>query len=179
MISVSIKADIKDVTRGLNRAQRQAIPTAAQQALNRTVRTVRTKATREISKDTSIKQKEVRGRLRIRNASKGRLKASLTADRYTPNLGEFAARQGRHGVIAKAWGQRRAYRGTFLTPRHKAVKRLGRARFPLEPVFGPNLRGAFLEKRIVRLMRKTASERFRIEFERSLKNQLRRFNRRS
>lgn len=151
--------------------KRKQIDLAAARAINRTLTTVRSVATKEVVKRTGITpQRAVRDRLHIRKATPNYLIGEIGVERYTPNLARFAARQTKRGVSATAWGKRKVYPRTFLGNQGRTVfKRVGKSRVPIRPVWGPRMHRAFVEREVTRAMDAVARDRFRVEFRRELK----------
>ena len=87
-----------------------------------------------------------------RYAGKGSTQASVRISHRPMNLIRFVAgqkppkRRPRVGVKAKPYGKPRVHRGAFFMPlkgkgsgRWAVMKRSGRERLPIEPLFGPSL----------------------------------------
>ena len=173
-MQISVEADIRGATRGLLLMQKD-INTAAVAALNRVAVTTRAVASRSISQQTSLPVNEVRQRVPLVRANKYTLEAEISAKKYAPNLMRYAARQTRPGVSAKAWRERKVYRGTFIANKGRTVfKRTTRERLPIEPVYGPSVPRTFIRDETTRAMRSTIDRRFPLEFDRALGALLRR-----
>lgn len=170
MLKVSVQSDIAKVRLQFAGKQRQ-INLAASRALNRAITSVRSVATKELSKATGIRpQSAVRERLPIRKASPNKLIAEVGVEAYTPNLARFTARETRRGLSAAAWNKRKVYPRVFLGNQGRtAFKRVGKARLPIKAVHGPRLHKAFIDKAVVKAMSAVAQERFRTEFRREVK----------
>lgn len=80
---ISVRADIKEVIRGLSELEREVVPRAAQQALNYVVPRVKTLTVRELQSALKLRnQKALRATIRVVKAQKGNLTAEVgTADR--------------------------------------------------------------------------------------------------
>ena len=170
MIKFDVRTDINAVRKQFKDKEKQ-INLAASFALNRAISSARTVATREISKRTGIKpQSAVRDRLHLRKAKPTFLIAEIAAERYTPNLIRFNARQTKGGVSANAWGKRKRYKHTFIGNDGRTVfKRVGKARLPLKAVYGPRLAKSFVEREVTKAMDAVAATRFHTEFQREVK----------
>lgn len=143
MLSISITSDLKRLTKDLDSTQRKIIPKATTQALNKVANTVRATAVREVSKETGIKQKDVRSNITISKANKNQPFAVIDARKgKAVNLIEFVSKaqakpsegagnpqhfrkrfsaKGKHkgafrfkGVKARAWGKGKVYQGAFI-----------------------------------------------------------------
>ena len=170
MIRFDVRGDIASARRQFAGKEKQ-INLAAARAINRALTTVRSVATKEIVKRTGIKpQRAVRDRLHIRKATPNRLIGEVGAERYTPNLARFGARQTKRGVSATAWSKRKVYPRTFIGNQGRTVfKRLGANRLPIRPVWGPRMHMAFVEREVRRAMDAVARSRFITEFRREVK----------
>lgn len=199
-MQISFKSEIKQLTEDLKKIKKEAIPIATRQALNRTVKGVNTDSVRSLSKQTSIKQKDIRPALKITQANKNSLKAGLDAkEGKAKNLINFVSpgkrkpgafnqsktlksgkRRFKHkGVKAKAWGESKVYEGTFIGRGRTHGKPLVFARTsdkrrPLKSILGPSIRRIFDKRPHQRLMEKSARERFEKNMRAAVANQLRR-----
>lgn len=172
----------------------EMIPKARVQALNRTATGLRADATKEISKETGFKQKRVRNAIKVKKASKRIPVATVDAKAgFAPNLIEFVApsqrkpgyfnqskklkRGGRKykskGVVAKAWGQKKVYEGSFIGNSKKGLKvfkRTSKARGKLTQVFGPSIRHTFVSDPITDMLTRSAAVRFDKEMKYAVRN---------
>lgn len=166
----SVQGDITSARRQFTRNLKQ-VNLAAARAINRALTSGRSVATKEISKRSGITpQRAIRDRLHIRKATPVRLLGEIGAERYTPNLARFNPRQTKAGVTASAWGKRKVYRGTFLGNLGRTVfKRVGKARKPIKPVWGPRMHRQFVMQEVKRAIDLVARNRFVTEFRRELR----------
>ncbi|MDH5528029.1 MAG: phage tail protein [Nitrospirota bacterium] len=183
MIGLNITADIRKTERWLTRVQKKAVPKAASMAINRVAITVRKESVRGISKATSLKQKRVREAVVIAvKARRTHLVAVVAARPKGINLIEFVTKGKRvpnafrrkAGVSAKAWGERKVYKGSFVGRGRNSGKPLVFARTsaqprPLKTIHGPSIPRTFVQEEINRVMVATASRRWPIEFDRALR----------
>ena len=180
-IAIEVKADIKQATRSLDRVQRRVVPKATYQALNRTASTVRTRVRRRISTFMNIAQKHLKDSLSIEKASRNRLVARVWATgRSIPLIHFKGTRQLKAGVVSRVHRQRVLRKGTFTAATKKghrgAFRRIGgrrgpppnRSELPIVELVGPSVAQTVARKEIVEEMKKTARERFAIEFRRAL-----------
>ncbi|WP_444919301.1 phage tail protein (plasmid) [Microbulbifer sp. CnH-101-G] len=188
-----IKDDLAQLEKKLGKMERGLIPKAASQAINKAVRSVNSAAVKEVSAETNIKQKEIRQAHQLYLASRNRLSAAIDAKKsrgknlinfVRPSqrkVGHFNARnkRGAHkalGVKAKAWGETKTYKHTFIgrAPQGQLLvfARKGPGRTPLKSISGPSPRGAFISQRLQQVMERQASARFRVELTRSINYQL-------
>lgn len=171
MLRVSVRADVRRVGRDLDRVQRRIVPQVAAQALNRAAAAVRTATVREVSGAKSVRQKLVRGRVRVRKASKMKLTAWINVrPGPMPVVLTGNARQTRSGAKVG----RRLIAGGFVAQGRRRVavfKRDGAARLPISEQMiemQPEI-GAFTERNV----RTVGRDRFRREFSRTLAYRLR------
>ncbi|GAA5442638.1 hypothetical protein Misp06_00812 [Microbulbifer sp. NBRC 101763] len=191
---MQIKHDLAKLEKKLGKMERGLIPKAASQAINKAVRSVNSTAIKEVSAETNIKQKEIRQAHQLHLAKRDRLHAAVDAKKARArNLinfvrpsqrkaGHFNAlnKRGAHkapGVKAKAWGQTKTYKKTFIgrAPQGQLLvfARKGKGRTPVKGITGPSPRGAFISQRLQQVMERQASGRVRVELTRSINNQLR------
>ncbi|MBI5135792.1 MAG: phage tail protein [Nitrospirae bacterium] len=187
MIGLDVRADVRGTERWLTGLRKKAVPKAASMAINRVADTVRSRGVKAISGITSLKQKRVREAVVIAvKARRSNLTAVIRAKRSGINLIEFVAGAKRvpgafrrqAGVSAKAWGQRKVYKGTFIGKGPKSGKlivaaRTSKARGPLKGIAGPSVPRVFISEEVRREMLNTARQRWPIEFERALRVALR------
>lgn len=194
MLKMDVKFDMERVERQLTQVQRQEVPKAASRALNRAITTANTQAARKISQESGIKpQRKIRDQLRIVKASWQRLEAMLTARGHAFNLIQFVTPAKRHrgafrnkpGVVAKAWGQRKTYRGTFIVRGRNSGKPVVVSRKPgrnkgrgwSDTKHGPSVPIELQRRRVQELLDHEARRTFRREFMRDLRRRLDRLNR--
>jgi hypothetical protein len=174
VMEVSVKGDVDAVLKDLGSLSLR-VDIAIAQALNRTAARAKTQAVRTIAKESGIQQKAVRDRIAIRKASSYALHAIISAEPYAPNLIRYSARQTKRGVSANAWRKRRIYPRTFIANQGRTVfKRIGKARLPIRPVYGPSIPRTFMQRVTNEAMTQAVRERFPVEFTRALNLQLRR-----
>lgn len=162
MISISFKTDIEDVRRQFLFNQDQ-ISRAASKALNRTADGTKNQAITEISVRTKLKVTQLRKRFSVNGANPLKLIAIINAFGYSPNLGQFAAKQSQPGVVANAWEGSKVYRHTFMI-NGKVVARVGKARFPLKGIRGPSSPQTFKLDPVTQKLIAYATGRFAKDF---------------
>lgn len=166
---ITVKIDTSATDRLINDLQRSIVPKAINAALNRVVVTGRSEAVRTIARTTGLKQKDIREHLDIRRAGRGDPAAEIRAKPWSPNLIRYQARQTQAGVSAKAWGQRKVYKGSFIGNKGRTVfTRTGKARLPLKALHGPSVPREFMRDVSLQALEVVAKQRFPIEFERAL-----------
>jgi hypothetical protein len=166
--SIDIRFDTKDVERELNRWQREVIPKAAAAALNKVAATIEVQTAREISKTTGMGVRTIKEKIAVHRAGPAHLIASIEGFAHAPNLIRYGARQTKQGVSANAWNKRKIYKHTFIANQGRTVfARVGKARLPIKPIYGPSVRKEFERARA--LMKTVAEQRWGIEFERAVR----------
>jgi len=193
-VTFSVKHDLDRLERKLYGFEKTLMKKAAPQALNRTMKTVNSRVVKAISSETNIKQKDVRASLDISKASVRSLRSILNSRRgKARNLIHFVSPSQRNvhtfrkrvkkgfkypGVKAKAWGKSKVYEGTFIGVGRggnmRVFRRTSAARLPIESVYGPSPRRMFDSPKIVRVMKIAVAERFPIELNAAINNQIRR-----
>lgn len=121
-------------------SDRQVLQVMAR-ALNHEGDKGRTQISRALVSQTGIKYSQVTKGLRTIRASTNSLEYQLVQRGEETNLNLFGARETKSGVSAAPWNVRRIYPGSFQVPAfgNKVFKRVGEKRFPIKPLYGPNL----------------------------------------
>jgi len=129
---------------------RQRIPAATARALNRSIGSAKTALARRIAQETGLKVGSVNARLRISKASEERLSARIYASvkgvplaLFRPK-GRYPSRGKGTGVSASIGGRSVSHPHAFIakvgTKKLRGVfEREGKARGPLDTVFGPSI----------------------------------------
>ena len=71
-MSVSVRGDVKDIIRHIDKTQRWVVPQAVPAAINKTTAKINTQVRREISKRLGIPQKAFKGKIKVYKASRRR-----------------------------------------------------------------------------------------------------------
>jgi len=135
MLALKVKGSIKAVTSDLTKVQKQIVPTAAASALNKSAAKVRTVGVRETAQRVGVKQRFVRARTRIRNATRKRLSAWLFV--ILAGIPAIVLAGGLPGIRQTRAGVRvgrHEFPGAFpalLPGRVGVFKRRGRKRLPI------------------------------------------------
>lgn len=121
-----LRREFRDLTQG---QQNLAIA----RALNRTIRTARTTASREIREQWKIRAKDIKAAQRIRPAKRANLEAAMiTTGRPLP-ISAFGARVTKKGISVNIAGNRKYFPGAF-----KATMRSGHEGIFARGVYGGN-----------------------------------------
>lgn len=110
-------------------------------AINRGGDQVRTKVKRSLVKSTGIKYGKINQAVKTIRATRSALRYQLEARGEETNLNLFGAKQGKRGVSARPWAARRVFKSSFIVPAYggRVFIRTSDERYPLKPLFGPNL----------------------------------------
>lgn len=164
--------------RNLSRAEREVFPHAAARAINSTATTVRAESIRAIAKRIGVRQRDVRGKTRIKRATPKLLTAVITFSGRGFNLIRFRARQTARGVSAAPGGRRQIFPQTFIVDlgtgkfvgvrqrkgagyRHERAesyepaRRVGR--IPVIGVVGPGVASTAAEPEMAKMRRETVA----------------------
>jgi len=200
-----INTNLIEVSKSIDKLEGDLRLKAAIPAVNKTAATVKTRIVRKIAKETGSRQSAIRAKIKLVKAHRGgaksmrRLFAVVDANEAKAvNLIEFvspAKRKVGHfnkrlkgkggkrryrskGVVAKAWGNNKVYRGTFIgtngAGQLRVYRRIGSydkwgADQPITLVSGPSPAKEFAKPENWWFMQKVVNERFPIEYERSAK----------
>lgn len=101
----------------------------------------RTQVKRVLVKQTGIKYGQINKAVKTIYSTPGTLTYTLEARGDETNLNLFGARHGKRGVSAAPWATRRVFKSSFMVGKYsgKVFKRVGASRFPIRPLFGPNI----------------------------------------
>ena len=166
---IQVKVDITGALKFLKVHLPRDVDSAAARALTRTAASARKSAVATIKEQTSLPPKFIRDRLKIRGATGNNLTATITAMPGAPNLARYTARQTKQGVTAKAWKQRKLYRGAFIGNKGRTVfTRVGEARLPIKPLYGPSVRRTFMQDVAQQAMREAIEREFPKHFQSAL-----------
>ena len=108
-------------------------------ALNKEGRKSFTQLRRSLSVQSSIPRGAVSAATRFKSASRSTMfTVTSGTGRHLP-LSFFGPKQFSYGVRAKIWGRAQTFRSAFVVKRYGGgvFKRTGRARFPIEQLWGP------------------------------------------
>ena len=110
-------------------------------ALNKEGRKSFTQMRRALSQQSSIPRGAVNASMRFRTASRAALSTETAGSGRSLPLSFFGAKQFAYGVRAKIWGKAQTFRSAFVVKRYGGgvFKRTGKARFPIEQLWGPSV----------------------------------------
>lgn len=151
-----LKDNIKEVTRNLDKLERQVLPQATNRTINRVGGKVRTQVRRHVATEAGLAQKALnqRGFFADIKSNLRTLTFSVIVKYGSIPLKDFNPRQTKQGVTAKAWNKRKVYEGAFISEklgRHVFVRKSDK-RLPIKKLYGPIparlAKGRELEKKV-------------------------------
>ena len=107
-------------------------------ALNKEGRKSFTQLRRSLAQQSSIPRGAVNAATRFQSATRATMSTVTSGTgRHLP-MSFFGAKQFSYGVRAKIWGKAQSFHSAFVVRRYGGVfKRTGKARFPIEQLWGP------------------------------------------
>ena len=175
-MEVKIKNNMKQVLKDLGYVHKKYIPKAMVTALNKMGKEVVTQAKRELKEATGLKAGTVAKKITKDKARRGDEEYSIRIKSKYLNLIEFNARQTKRGVSAKAWGNRKIYRGAFIGSGRNSGKQLvfkkGRGPKQIKAVHGASLPREFERQNMEGIFNKKIKTRFPILFKRAVEFQM-------
>ena len=196
-MEISFKTNLEQLSKTYDKISKDIIPRASQLALNKTAKGVKTDAVKALSKESGIKQKDLRDSIQVNPSKKLTLNASVdSSESRGKNLINFVANSQRkpgvfnnrnrlksgklgkykaEGVKAKAWGKSKVYKGTFIgTGKGNNTLVFARQKDSkkLKSIQGPSARNMFKSTKQKLANTRSASKRFAIELPRAINMQL-------
>ena len=166
-----VKSDIKRLTRGLSTYQRRVIPAAANSALNKAGRKVKTIITRDLSKEMGLKQKDIKNEIKVRKSNFRTLSVLITATGRRLNIIRYKAKQLKKALTAKPWNKKRKWRTGFIGNKGRtAFLRLPNKK--IKALSGPGIASEFIRRRAIKLMKTIGGDEFLKQFSRELKRRI-------
>ena len=171
---VSIESNLKQFHKQLSNLEREAFPKAVARTLNRVTSSVRTASAKHIAPQMNAKQSDIKQAMQEEKANARQLWASIIARGRPLKLILFKARQTAKGVIAKAWGVNKLYRGTFIAPvkhgssNNAVYVRKTKHSLPVKQLWGPGIAQLFKKPENIQLMQSTVRQRLANEFKNNL-----------
>ncbi len=130
-----VQRNSKKIEGAIHKGTRRALNRVGQQAFRLTMRS--------LAAATGLPQRKLKPYVSLNRADYINLEAIVRVLSHTFNIASFAGRQTKRGVSSSAWGKRRVYPGTFMVKGRTAFKRVGKARLPIKPVWGPRIHKEF------------------------------------
>ena len=172
--NISVESDLKQLYKQLTQLEKQAYPAAIARTLNRVASSVRSASAKHIAPQMNTKQADIKRRMFEDKAYPKKLWASIIASGNALKLIAFKARQTAKGVVAKAWGVNKLYRGTFITPvKHGSSNNAVYVRktshsLPVKQLWGPGIVQLFKKPENIKIMESTVQNRLPVEFKNNL-----------
>jgi len=172
--SISIQSDLRNFQKQLNALEQQAFPKAVARTLNRVASSVRSASAKHIAPMMNAKQADIKRRMREEKSYPRKLWASIITSGSPLKLIAFKARQTAKGVVAKAWGVNKLYRGTFIAPvkhgssNNAVYTRKTKHSLPVKQLWGPGIVQLFKKPENINIMELAVSNRLPIEFKNNL-----------
>ena len=175
-MEIKIKGTIKQAVRNVKKVNKKYVPKAMVTALNEMGKEVMTQAKRELKDATGLKAGTVAKKIQKDKARRNDNTYSIFIKSRYLNVIEFGARQTKRGVSAKAWGNRKIYRGAFIGRGQNSGKQLvfkkGRGSKQIKAVHGASLPREFERQDMKKIFNKKIKTRFPILFKRAVEFQM-------
>ena len=173
-VEFSIRDDYKKMEKMLSDARRQALPKAAQAALNRAAGSAYSASVKAMARETGMKQKDIRAGVKLRKARMGNLTAAIEGRGRPLNLIRFAAKQLKKSVKAKPWGKTRTYRQrVFIANQGRTVFIRDKETGKIRGMYGASIARELVRETVSDWVDERFHERWPIEIERALNNEMR------
>ena len=175
-MDIAVKNTIKQAMKNVKFVHQQYIPKALVTALNKVGAEVATQAKSELAGATGLKAGVVAKKIGKDKARRGDEKYTISIKSKYLNLIEFNGKQTKRGVSAKAWGNRKIYRGAFIGRGQNSGKQLvfkkGRGSKQIRAVHGASLPREFERQDMKKIFNKKIKTRFPILFKRAVEFQM-------
>lgn len=149
MFEISVKSDLQNLKKQLSYLERKAYPKAVARTLNRIAASAKSVSSKYIAPMMNTRQADIKSKLVEEKAYPKKLWATITAVGRPLKLIAFKAVQTAKGVVARAWGTKKLYRGTFIAPlRHGSsnstvYSRKTKDSLPVKQLYGPGIAQLF------------------------------------
>ena len=175
-MDIAVKNTIKKAMKNVKFVHQQYIPKALVTALNKVGAEVATQAKSELAGATGLKAGVVKKKIGTDKARRNNEIYSIFIKSRYLNLIEFNAKQTKRGVSAKAWGNRKIYRGAFIGRGQDSGKQLVfkkvRGSKQIRAVHGASLPREFERQDMKKIFNKKIKTRFPILFKRAVEFQM-------
>lgn len=147
-------------------------------AMNKKGKQGHTAVVRALSKQTSIKQKDIRANMKFVRSSPATLTTRISGSGKPLSLKYFGAKQFSYGSKARVWGRQQKFKSAFIHAGrpgsgimvgggHVFVRTTGKSN-PIKPLFGPSIPVEMLKDDAVEAFEQNAQE-ILIEVQRLMK----------
>lgn len=190
---IEVKDNLKELSKRLSAFEKQYIPQATVMALNKIGSTVLSESKRRLKAESGLKRLNLLNKyVSVSRANRARPYFTIRFDRKWISMMEFDATQGAEGVLARAWGRRKMYKGAFIAtmsngkrdvfvrtgnrrgePRRvktgKNIGKLYRPGLPIKILYGPYLPTLKRQTKLDEMAAQVVSDRFGLEFSRAIR----------
>ena len=173
-LGISVESDLKQFQKQLTALEQQAYPKAVTRTLNRVASSAKVASSKHIAPQMNAKQSDIKRRMVEAKAYPKKLWASIIASGSPLKLIAFKARQTARGVVSKAWGVNKLYRGTFIAPvkrgssSNAVYARKSSHSLPVKQLWGPGIAQLFKKQENITIMQDTVRMRIATEFKNNL-----------
>ena len=175
-MEVKVNNNFKKALRDIGNVPRKYVQKAMVTALNKVGAEVVTQAKRELKDATGLKAGVVAKKIQKDKARRNDNTYSIFIKSRYLNLIEFNAKQTKRGVSAKAWGNRKIYRGAFIGRGQDSGKQLVfkkvRGSKQIRAVHGASLPRELHRQDMKSIFNKKIKTRFPILFKRAVEFQM-------
>lgn len=177
----NVKFDVDQVKVALLHMRDEEVGKAAVAAMNRAASAVKRSAIKEVYRQRNLPRAEITSHIIWRKAYGEHLVTTIRASGRPISLREYGAHNTAHGVSVKVMrdGQRKIVHShgnkAFIysrkhlappgSPTGPVVVRLGRARLPIEKLYGPSIPTAFVKHVVMEGFKRIAAEKWRERFD--------------
>jgi len=171
---ISITSELKQLQKQLTALEREVYPKAVARTLNRVAASSKAASAKHIAPQMNTKQADIKRKMVEEKAYPKKLWASIIASGSPLKLIAFKAMQTAKGVMAKAWGVNKLYRGTFIAPvKHGSsnmavYSRKTKHSLPVKQLYGPGVAQLFRKPENITIMQDTVRMRITTEFKNNL-----------
>ncbi len=172
--NISIQSDLKQLQKQLTALEREAYPKAVARTLNRVASSAKVASAKHIAPMMNAKQADIKRRMIEEKAYPKKLWVSIIASGSALKLIAFKARRTAKGVVAKAWGVNKLYRGTFIAPvkhgssNNAVYTRKTKHSLPVKQLWGPGVVQLFKKPENITIMQDIVRMRLSTEFKNNI-----------
>lgn len=139
----TVEFDSRSAKRFFDDVHNAAVKKAMPSTLNKTRDKTMTFLRKDMNSKFGIKAGVVNSRTKKEEAKASSLVATIEMYGRTPNVKSFSTKKTKIGISHGAFGKRKNVKGAFFHPNGAVLKRTGKSRLPIEPVYGRNPKRAF------------------------------------
>jgi len=176
---VGITVEAEGFINSLRNLSRPALDQPVALALVDTAKTAIVKAAQTIRQRTGLPSATVKDRIFYDRVDVGDYEVVVKSSKRPIPLADFAGtRQIASGVRTRAWGKEQVIKSAFTIERFggNAFRRVGRARFPIQKLWGPTIGGTFATPEVQGVVKEAMEERLQRALARRIAAAVRRQN---